>query len=70
LSRGGSCRQTCHQLIDAANAKGGSDNITVVLARFKKASEELEADEVEAEISTEPSGAAPEPHLAAATMGA
>jgi len=34
LQQGSSAEQTCRQLVDAANNAGGSDNITVVVARF------------------------------------
>jgi protein phosphatase len=37
LDRGLPAAETCQALVDAANAAGGSDNITVVVARFREA---------------------------------
>jgi protein phosphatase len=34
LGRGAGAAQTCRELVEAANARGGRDNITVVVARF------------------------------------
>jgi protein phosphatase len=34
LGRGASAEQTCRDLVEAANARGGRDNVTVVVARF------------------------------------
>jgi serine/threonine protein phosphatase PrpC len=34
LSRGAAPEQMCRELVDEANARGGPDNITVVIARF------------------------------------
>jgi protein phosphatase len=34
LDRAASAEEACHQLVNAANEAGGSDNITVVVARF------------------------------------
>ncbi len=34
LDRAASAEQACRQLVDAANEAGGSDNVTVVIARF------------------------------------
>jgi protein phosphatase len=37
----------CRKLVDEANRSGGSDNITVVLARFKEATEQKQVAEAE-----------------------
>ena len=36
LSSDQSVEEICHQLVDEANDQGGSDNITVVLSRFRE----------------------------------
>jgi protein phosphatase len=42
LRQRSSAEQTCRTLVDAANAAGGRDNITVVIAQFRDASEQVE----------------------------
>jgi len=43
-------RSACEQLVDAANEAGGSDNITVVVARFREAGEQIQQAEQEATL--------------------
>ena len=43
LARDRPAAETCQQLIDAANAAGGSDNTTVVVARFRQFNEPQQA---------------------------
>jgi len=40
LQRKASAEETCRQLVDAANARGGPDNITVVVAHFRDIQEQ------------------------------
>ncbi len=42
--------QTCVRLVDAANEAGGSDNVTVVVARFHDRTEQQQAAEAEAAV--------------------
>lgn len=46
-----SAAETCRRLVDAANGDGGSDNITIVAARFRDAKEPLELAEEEAVVA-------------------
>jgi protein phosphatase len=40
LDNSSSAEDACRQFVDAANQAGGSDNITVVIARFEETSEQ------------------------------
>jgi protein phosphatase len=53
LKREGAARTTCEQLVAAANAAGGKDNITVVVARFQDAQTALDNSAEVAEAVTE-----------------
>jgi protein phosphatase len=46
-----SAAELCQQLVDVANEAGGSDNITVVVARFQDAKEQSELAEEEAVLA-------------------
>jgi protein phosphatase len=54
LQQDGSAEAICRRLVDAANAKGGPDNITVAVARFRDTAEaEAQAhEEAKAELAT------------------
>jgi serine/threonine protein phosphatase PrpC len=43
LQAGETAEDTCHTLVEAANHEGGTDNITVVVARFRRQVHDLEA---------------------------
>jgi protein phosphatase len=57
-----SAADICQRLVDAANEAGGSDNITVVVARFLDAADTLEDNEAEA--AAEEDGALQRSHRA------
>lgn len=40
-------KEACHRLVDAGNEAGGTDNITVVIARFRDLNEQEDAFEAE-----------------------
>src|SRR5262249_5694817 len=46
LQQARSAEETCRRLIDAANAAGGRDNITVVVARFREVQEQASQAQV------------------------
>jgi protein phosphatase len=50
LSRDLSAQELCDQLVDAANLDGGSDNVTVVIARFREAAPQEDAADEEIEL--------------------
>ena len=50
LSGASTLERTAHGLVDAANAAGGSDNVTVVLARVGRASDPQPGDTIEAPV--------------------
>jgi serine/threonine protein phosphatase PrpC len=45
-----SAKQACHQLVDAANEAGGTDNITVVVSRFRDPNENHETFAAEVDL--------------------
>jgi protein phosphatase len=49
IRRGETSADICQQLVSDANSKGGSDNITVILARFQGNHDELEYKEARAD---------------------
>jgi protein phosphatase len=53
LSRDLPAQELCEQLIDAAKLDGGSDNVTVVIARFREADRQEDAAEAEEAIELE-----------------
>jgi protein phosphatase len=57
LSRGQNAEETCRQLVDEANAAGGPDNITVVVAHFRDAAA-LEGHAHEREAVAQPAAVA------------
>jgi protein phosphatase len=52
-----SAADLCQQLVDAANEAGGSDNITIVVARFRDAEEQSELADEEAVLAETTEGA-------------
>ncbi len=56
LRQGGSAEEMCRRLVNAANESGGSDNTTVVVARFLDASATTHAHHAEAARSARPNG--------------
>jgi PPM family protein phosphatase len=52
LGKKGSAEQTCNRLVNMANDLGGPDNVTVLVAHFRDASQPLE--QAEAEIAASP----------------
>jgi len=48
LRQGRSAEETCRQLVDVANAKGGADNITVIVARFLDTGDQYDQAEAKA----------------------
>lgn len=72
LGRDDSAENICQRLIDEANDRGGSDNITVVVARFRERIEELDAAEAETVDHIDAPAQqtrAPKPHIALQTAG-
>jgi protein phosphatase len=69
LERDLTAEQTCQQLVDKANDWGGSDNITVVVARFRRTDEQadLAAEEVVIGEDTERANARSEAEQGATT---
>jgi protein phosphatase len=51
LAAGRSAEQTCRDLVEAANAAGGSDNVTVVVAHFRDSRQEQAAASARAEAA-------------------
>ena len=64
LGSKGTAESSCVRLVDSANARGGSDNITVIVARFCDAAEQpLAAAEATMEITDDNLGESSlEPH--------
>lgn len=57
LSEDDSAEEICQHLVEEANAQGGSDNVTVVVARFRERFNEAQAAEAEATAErNEPAG--------------
>jgi protein phosphatase len=61
LGRDLPARELCGQLVDAAKLDGGSDNVTVVIARFRQADRQEDAAEEAVELEQELIGRTSEP---------
>jgi len=72
LGKEGSAEQTCKRLVDEANEQGGSDNITVVVARFCERSSQADAAAAQEAVNVDESDNQPahaKPHVALETAG-
>jgi len=70
LQRSGPARATCEQLVAAANAAGGQDNITVIVARFQELEQALHVDSRSEEVGDVADIEDAEAFPAAAALGA